>query len=256
MRTLYLIVLAIFLMSIATAYNNEASSYEIVKIADPKVKNIPIHENYEELVDLADPKINPSDSKIKLMPPQEKPHFGFYHAPHDNCFEVRRGLFSALRKLVSNLPKNIGIYVYEAYRPLSIQKEYFDKLFYELKAENPSLSDKEIFTKTAIFISPVLDNVPPHSTGGAIDITLINLETGIPLDMGKFGVLFGPDPVFKTHSNEITPTQRKNRNMLIHAATKAGLVNYPMEWWHYSLGDKYAAYCLGQKYAVYGIVQE
>lgn len=225
---------------------------EIIKIADPRIKAILILESNEPLIDLSDPSLNPQNSKIKLMPTEQNANAGFYHAPHSECFKVREGLFKALKKMVSFLPNDIGIYVYEAYRPMSVQKQYFDKVFNETKERNPNLKDEEIFQQTAAIVSPVVDNVPPHCTGGAIDITLINLKTNEPLDMGKFGVLFGKNDVAETHSDKITAIQKKNRTMLLQAAEKAGLVNYPMEWWHYSIGDRYATYMLGKKYAIYG----
>jgi zinc D-Ala-D-Ala dipeptidase len=225
---------------------------EIIKIADPRIKAVAIQESHEPLIDLTDAAINPTDSKIRLMPDQQNVHAGFYHAPHSECFKMRAGLFKALKTMINHLPDDVGLYVYEAYRPMSIQKQYFDKVFNETKERNPTLKDEEIFQQTATMVSPVVDNVPPHCTGGAIDITLINLKTNEPLDMGKFGVLFGKNDVSETHSDKITDVQKKNRGMLLQAAEKAGLVNYPMEWWHYSLGDRYASYMLGKKYAIYG----
>ncbi len=242
------------LILILTLCSSAVQSDEIIKIADPRVKAVPIQESHEPLVDLGNPAINPRHSKIRLMPTKDKANAGFYRAPHPDCFKVRKGLFKALQKMVANLPENIGIYVYEAYRPLSVQKQYFDKVYNEIKEKNSNLSDEEIFQKTSTMVSPVLNNIPPHCTGSAIDMTLINLKTNVPLDMGKLGVLSGKNEVMETHSNKITELQRQNRALLLQAASKAGLVNYPMEWWHYSIGDRYAAYLLGAKYAIYGIV--
>lgn len=244
-----------FLCFILGSYCSVVSGKEIIKIADPRIKAVSIQESKEPLINLADPTVNPQDSKIRLMPNEQNPNAGFYHAPHSECFKVREGLFKALKKMVSILPEDIGIYVYEAYRPMSVQKQYFDKVFNETKELNPALKEEEIFQQTAVLVSPVIDNVPPHCTGGAIDITLINLKTNEPLDMGKFGVLFGKNEVAETHSDKITELQKKNRKILLQAAENAGLVNYPVEWWHYSIGDKYATYMLGKKHAIYGFAE-
>ena len=32
---------------------------------------------------------------------------------------------------------------------------------------------------------------------------------------------------------------------------KAGFVNYPPEWWHWSYGDRYWAAALNKKFAIY-----
>lgn len=47
----------------------------------------------------------------------------------------------------------------------------------------------------------------------------------------------------------------KNRLILLRAMQRAGFVNYPTEWWHFSYGDKmWAAYC-NKKTAVYDVVK-
>jgi hypothetical protein len=43
---------------------------------------------------------------------------------------------------------------------------------------------------------------------------------------------------------DLSPAQRRNRDLLVMSLTEAGFVNYPTEWWHWSLGDRY--WCLVQ----------
>ena len=46
-----------------------------------------------------------------------------------------------------------------------------------------------------------------------------------------------------TNSDLISQPQMKNRKILYDAMINAGFVNYPLEWWHYSYGDRmWAAY--------------
>lgn len=79
-----------------------------------------------------------------------------------------------------------------------------------------------------------------HQYGGATDVTIINPQ-GERLDMGTTLTDFGVK--VHTENNLITDEQRKNRKVLYDAMTKAGFVNYPLEWWHYSYGDRmWAAY--------------
>ncbi len=57
----------------------------------------------------------------------------------------------------------------------------------------------------------------------------------------------------ETFSPNVTPIQRKNRMMFLKASSKAGLVNYGYEWWHYSYDDKAWAYTTGGRCAIYGL---
>jgi D-alanyl-D-alanine dipeptidase len=52
----------------------------------------------------------------------------------------------------------------------------------------------------------------------------------------------------------ISNEARARRDILAAALTRAGLVNYPTEWWHWSYGDRYWALLTGAPAALYGPV--
>lgn len=75
-----------------------------------------------------------------------------------------------------------------------------------------------------------------HSRGATIDLTLMRCDAAgacTPLDMGTGFDFF--DPLANTDSPHATPEQRANRDRLRAAMARAGLKNYPMEWWHFTL---------------------
>ena len=75
-----------------------------------------------------------------------------------------------------------------------------------------------------------------HSRGATIDLTLMRCDASgacAPLDMGTAFDFF--DPLANTDSPRATPEQRANRDRLRDAMARAGLKNYPMEWWHFTL---------------------
>ena len=87
--------------------------------------------------------------------------------------------------------------------------------------------------------------VPPHNSGGAVDLTL--RYQGKILD---FGTDFDATTDCSTtdyFEGEWTPEQpwsklkweeiRDNRRLLFNVLTSCGFVNYAHEWWHYDLGD-------------------
>ena len=73
----------------------------------------------------------------------------------------------------------------------------------------------------------------PHTRGVAVDLTLID-ETGHPLDMG------GPFDELSENAwvdAPVTPTQQRNRHLLLGLMTAAGWDCYLKEWWHFQLFD-------------------
>jgi CubicO group peptidase (beta-lactamase class C family)/D-alanyl-D-alanine dipeptidase len=73
-----------------------------------------------------------------------------------------------------------------------------------------------------------------HSRGATVDLTLVLCDPRcVPLDMGTRFDFF--DPRANTDSPAVSERQRANRRRLRDAMQAAGFVNYPMEWWHYTL---------------------
>jgi D-alanyl-D-alanine dipeptidase len=98
----------------------------------------------------------------------------------------------------------------------------------------------------------------PHQTGGAIDVTLCDSK-GLELNMGtKYAEFTDKTRTYPLKDDKllINESELKNRTILYNAITSTGLLNYPMEWWHYSFGDRaWAAYSELKK-CPYGCVNE
>jgi D-alanyl-D-alanine dipeptidase len=105
------------------------------------------------------------------------------------------------------------------------------------------------------YVAPA--DVAAHPTGAAIDLTLCFTD-GSQADMGS--VLNATDAescgACYTESAFIRREAVWHRNVLRHAMTTAGFVNYPSEWWHWSYGDRYWAVVRQQPNAIYGPVEE
>jgi len=75
----------------------------------------------------------------------------------------------------------------------------------------------------------------PHSRGVAVDLTLTDLETGAPLDMGTD---FDAFTALAHHANtDVSADVQDNRYRLLGLMTAAGWDCYLKEWWHYQLFD-------------------
>jgi len=212
---------------------------EIILISDPNVLKIPIEENGEELVGLFD------YSEILIDRRKKRP---------DEHYKVRKGVLKKLIEAHTYLPAGMNFLVIESFRPLSIQARYFSEYSDELKKSHTEWDEKKIYSEASKYVAPP-EIIPPHSTGGAIDLTLCD-GNGKELDMGT---RLNADPEESnnacfTLAENISDEARANRKILIDALSKASFVNYPTEWWHWSYGDRYWAYMTKSEHAVYGSV--
>ncbi|MDX2215032.1 MAG: M15 family metallopeptidase, partial [Oculatellaceae cyanobacterium bins.114] len=94
---------------------------------------------------------------------------------------------------------------------------------------------------------------PPHSTGAAVDVTLVD-QYNHPIDMGspidEMSLRSYPDyfsPTFDPphpHESVVNLSERPNatvhyhRQILREIMTSVGFLQHPNEWWHFSLGDQ------------------
>ncbi|MCL4365476.1 MAG: M15 family metallopeptidase [Candidatus Marsarchaeota archaeon] len=147
---------------------------------------------------------------------------------------LRKGAAERLHLAQQSLPKGYRLKILDGYRPLSAQKAIYSQYFNEFKKAHPGATDREAEDETDKWVANPEKMVPPHSTGGVLDLTIQYAE-GNELDMGSGINTTGQSS--HTDAGEIGPRQRENRNLLISAMTGAGFANYEMEWWHWSYGD-------------------
>lgn len=69
-----------------------------------------------------------------------------------------------------------------------------------------------------------------HNRGNTIDLTVVSLESGEPLDMGTQYDHFGSESHTANASGEVG----RNRTLLLAAMEAEGWENYPQEWWHFT----------------------
>lgn len=224
---------------------------QLPSIVHKNIKSIPIYDCGESLIDI---KEQLHDRIVMLADPIVPFASPDCNSGFDASSKVRASLYQKLVELVVMLdsiasnfgyqPGEVSIRVFEGLRDILTQKILFDNKFQEIASLYPELSEQEVFAETCKWVSPVIDNVPVHSTGAAVDIRLFNIKTKKFVDMGKFGVIWGNNPAAPTFFAGLTQEQIKNRLWLYIAALKIGLINYPYEFWHFSLNDRYATFWL------------
>ena len=227
---------------------------KLPKIADDTIKSIPIHESGEALVDIS----QQNNPRLRMMPTPSTPftspdqNSGLPSAPF-----VRTTLYKKMNRMIVALDQlapqfgykagQLSIMVFEGLRDIDTQNKLFNTKVKEIQTMNPDFTKEQVLDEVSKWVSPTKNHVPAHSTAGAIDFRLYDEQSSKFLDMGKFGVIWGPNNTAPTFSSEITDEQIANRLLVLLAASRAGLVNYPYEFWHFSTGDRYAVYWQNSK---------
>ena len=75
-----------------------------------------------------------------------------------------------------------------------------------------------------------------HSRGSTVDLSIVSLETGKPLDMGCAFDFFGKEA--NPDYADLSDIQRMNRDRLRNAMEKEGFVISSIEWWHFRLKNE------------------
>jgi len=164
---------------------------------------------------------------------------------------LRQGVLSALivaQKYLAAQYPGWKLKVFDAYRPVEVQKFMVEHTFKEileqkgLKKEDLSQAEEKLIWQQVYTIWAVpsnnLQTPPPHSTGAAIDLTLVN-EKGEDLDMGgEIDELSArSEPNYYQDKPEGIIYQSR-REILLNVMFKAGFRRHLGEWWHFSLGDQ------------------
>ena len=172
------------------------------------------------------------------------PLLGFDNA-ESQCF-VRREVYEKLLEATKLLPEGYRFRILDAWRPFLLQRELYEKYSEDIINEFELENCSEVQKKTVIskFVSdPVCDReIPPvHTTGGAVDLTIID-GNGMELDMGSRFDEFTDRTYTAFYEREKLESIRDNRRLLYHIMTGVGFTNLPSEWWHYDYGDRFWAF--------------
>ena len=177
------------------------------------------------------------------------------HSPYYLRQSVMANLIQA-QNYLQLLRPHWYIQIFDAYRPVAVQQFMVDYSFGEaLQARgltetelSPQQREEVWQAVYEIWAVPSLDmkTPPPHSTGAAVDITLVN-DAGEVVDMGspidEMSERSHPEYYANTH-----PEYNANRQLLRDVMLKSGFQRNPREWWHFSFGDQMWAWLYNQSH--------
>lgn len=126
---------------------------------------------------------------------------------------ARLPVAKALEVVNGSLNKHgLGLVVFDAYRPYSATVRFY-----------------EIYKDTNYVASPWSGS--RHNRGAAVDVSIIDLETGneiqMPTGYDDFSEAAHPDYM------NLPENVLKNREILIQEMQRHGFKVYPFEWWHF-----------------------
>ena len=213
------------------------------------LQSVPVRECGEPLIDIR------HAGGLLYGPPPERPE------TEPDYGWVRRGVYERLLRVQQSLPAGLYLRLYEGYRSLDMQRWLFDEEKRRVAETHPHLTPEQVHQRATILVAPVVHwdgrpNLPPHSTGGAIDIEIVD-EAGQVIDFGmevKDWVDVASE-YCETRREGLPAEAQANRVLLADAMAAQGFANYVREWWHYSYGDRYWALMHDQPHAIYGPVE-
>lgn len=112
--------------------------------------------------------------------------------------------------------EGFGLLIYDAYRPL---RGTLSMVAWAKRTGNVALLDQGYIARRS-----------NHNRGNTVDLTLFDLATGEPLDMGTAWDTLTP----ASHTANATGRAARHRQLLVKAMRAQGWVNYSKEWWHFT----------------------
>lgn len=196
------------------------------------INSVKIVENHDPMVDI-----------------KEEANFFFNEAlQKETHVYLRKSVYDKLKSI--ELPEGYYLKIMSAYRSLDEQKKRWESKCSELRKQYPDISEEELTIKAKALCADPRAGFGGHQTGGAVDITLCD-KHGKDYDMGT--QYRSTSAKNRTDNNEISPEQANNRKILFDTLQQLDFANYPIEWWHYSYGDRLWAAYNNKNQCMYGM---
>ena len=174
-------------------------------------------------------------------------------------FYIRQSILEKIRKIQDKLSGNYYFLILDPWRSRKVQTNIFHYYDQKIRSEHEGKTEEALQKIVGTFVTPARDMniIPPHTTGGAIDLTLLDAHK-TPLNMGTdFDDMTERSRTYYFSDIEPDQTIHGNRMRLLDILAEAGLVNYSEEWWHFDYGTQLCSFNANtQTPAIYGEVSD
>lgn len=205
-----------------------------------KYTSIEIRENSESMIDLA---------KFDFI---LEPKYFQQGLSADTRMFLREETAQKLLRVQNNL-QGLKLKIWDAFRSRDVQNNIYQKYWTESQTNHPEWTKDQLELEVGKFVSPPYqkNRIPPHTTGGTVDLTLTD-EKGNELNMGTEFDFFGPEAnAFFFEIYKHNPEVAKNRRILREAMEAEGFTIDQDEWWHFDYGNQIWALKSGRPFAFY-----
>ncbi len=186
----------------------------IISLSTPSVFSTTPEQN---LIKIA--KINPA-IKTQIYYATDQNFTGQVIYTSSKCY-VRKGVAQALDAVQKELAaKKLGLKIWDGYRPVVAQQKLWDVC----AKQYPNEKERENYVGNP-------KKGGRHTRGTAVDVTLIDLETGKELPMPTKFDHFGPE-AWRSY-DKLPQEVKNNRTLLEEVMTKHGFKGLESEWWHF-----------------------
>lgn len=205
-----------------------------------KYETIPIKDNNEPLVDLVDYPFVLEMVYFDRGVSQLASHW-LRHGVAEKLVNVQKGLGGKYR-----------LKIWDGWRPRAVQNALYQEFWQKLQTEHPDWNDQQLQNATQQFVTMATDQkrIPPHATGGTVDLSLVDTRGG-EVAMGTMFDHFGPEAApgyFDSRNKQVA----MNRKILRDAMLAEGFTADDDEWWHFDYGCQLWAVRSGESIAIYG----
>jgi D-alanyl-D-alanine dipeptidase len=128
----------------------------------------------------------------------------------------------------------LGLVAFDCYRPRRAVDHF---VRWAREPADPALAARHHprVPKPELFAAGYVAARSGHSRASTVDVGLVRLADGVPLDLGTPFDFFDP----LSHVNAPVPEPaRANRALLHDAMQRHGFAPYAPEWWHFTLADE------------------
>lgn len=130
------------------------------------------------------------------------------------CY-LRYGTVKKLKLAAEELAEQgLGILIWDGFRPVAAQQKLWD------------------VCPDAAFVSHPVTGYRAHCRGNAVDLTLVDLQTGEELEMPTGFDVF--TALADRDYSDCTQTAAENARLLEEVMQKHGFTPYSAEWWHFT----------------------
>ncbi|MEC7291426.1 MAG: M15 family metallopeptidase, partial [Pseudomonadota bacterium] len=140
--------------------------------------------------------------------------------------------------------------VWDALRDFETQEHLFNVEIEKATRTHPELNSEAVYEKVCSYVRPPSREIPPpHTTGGAVDVTLwVNGSDALLGKFDDFSAAGRSD--YYDHYDPKTPheaRQKEYRKILAESMSAAGFSGIPEEWWHWEFGTRHWANANGKE---------